>query len=785
MSERSVAELQSILMGIEKIFFKKFPGDFFTQISAVMTYIKQKGPEISDVAIKQEIYKIHDGFSQNIENISDSYNEIFRKNYKEKINKIIQEYKERQQNSNKPEDKFDVAFSAMGLSLLDDTQVESQVVAKNLELKLIEKIGEALGDLNTRMLFLTRSELNLFSPETTTQALSAAIHKVITEQRSAKIACELFRDVLAEDFKSAYQEINKFLISKGVITDIKAYKKSLQHRETNVAGFDKKELEQDLGTDFAQQAGLGQGQGIGNSENNAGQRNIPAGGFPPISPEEMQQIVGSFGEIMRNAPAWSDIAANMSDEQLKEEINTSSYLQNTQNMQVLRNIQHNVVQQMPQPQFIERVDEAGIISQESSFQTTNVLKDIKKEEIFEANTIDQMVFDLTTLVFDKIFEQEKLPDHLKYLIGKLQIPILKEALKNKQFFISSEVPVRKFLDFLATSEVIYNQKFLEPVEKIINEILEKDDLNQEAFIESLDKLNKIIDEEHEKEEQIVEEVQPELKKEELMHLYYDQVISKLENSIQNAKFEPVKAFIEKIWAKLLVRKWFDKITEHKGNFFASAPATATAEFNATLAWFDILIWSTNLHNPNNENIDKLKKFLPAIGNGLKKVCANMGIQKPLETKLFNILAEKHMSLIKNNLDQVKERINKESEKIVADYKKTEEEDGMVSSKDLRKELNEEGIEFDNIFTKGSWFSLINRRSDDRKEKIKVKLLWVSPQKHVYLFSNPHKKFNKQLSKSQVWRRYKHKEIKPIEAPEWDSQKIIDTSIGILKTKKKS
>src|SRR5689334_4086454 len=60
--------------------------------------------------------------------------------------------------------------------------------------------------------------------------------------------------------------------------------------------------------------------------------------------------------------------------------------------------------------------------------------------------MDSATLDIVSMLFDQLFEDPKIPEALKGLIGRLQIPTLKVAIADKTFFGNKEHPARLLLD---------------------------------------------------------------------------------------------------------------------------------------------------------------------------------------------------------------------------------------------------------------------------------------------------------------------------------------------------
>ncbi|HAZ89329.1 MAG TPA: DUF1631 domain-containing protein, partial [Marinobacter adhaerens] len=72
--------------------------------------------------------------------------------------------------------------------------------------------------------------------------------------------------------------------------------------------------------------------------------------------------------------------------------------------------------------------------------------------------VDSDVINLVSMLFDFILEDRQLHPVMKALIGRLQIPVLKVALSDKNFFNRGGHPVRKLLNELALSAIGWTEK---------------------------------------------------------------------------------------------------------------------------------------------------------------------------------------------------------------------------------------------------------------------------------------------------------------------------------------
>ena len=84
----------------------------------------------------------------------------------------------------------------------------------------------------------------------------------------------------------------------------------------------------------------------------------------------------------------------------------------------------------------------------------NVLRTMReRDEVRGATEMDLGTIDALAQVFDYVFADPALPMQLKYVIGRLQIPVLKAALLDREFFLSPAHPARRLVDALAAASL--------------------------------------------------------------------------------------------------------------------------------------------------------------------------------------------------------------------------------------------------------------------------------------------------------------------------------------------
>ena len=82
----------------------------------------------------------------------------------------------------------------------------------------------------------------------------------------------------------------------------------------------------------------------------------------------------------------------------------------------------------------------------------NLLRDMKQARVApQLDAPGSASFDALEMVFDEIFSAPELPDAVKVILGRLQIPLLKVALIDPGLFGDAAHPARRLLDAMATA----------------------------------------------------------------------------------------------------------------------------------------------------------------------------------------------------------------------------------------------------------------------------------------------------------------------------------------------
>ncbi len=106
-----------------------------------------------------------------------------------------------------------------------------------------------------------------------------------------------------------------------------------------------------------------------------------------------------------------------------------------------------------------------------------------REELQQASTgkLDHMVIDVVGSLFDQILSDSRVPPQMARQIARLQLPVLRVALNDANFFSSRRHPVRRFVNRIASLACAFDEfdegpgkQFLARVRELVQEIVEGD-----------------------------------------------------------------------------------------------------------------------------------------------------------------------------------------------------------------------------------------------------------------------------------------------------------------------
>jgi hypothetical protein len=373
----------------------------------------------------------------------------------------------------------------------------------------------------------------------------------------------------------------------------------------------------------------------------------------------------------------------------------------------------------------------------------NVLRDLQDSQLGQkANQLESMTIEMVAMLFDFIFETKDLPDGIKALLARLQIPVLKAAMLDGAFFAKKSHPARTLVNALAQAGLGWSpvmgqdDPLYREIEKIVHAVLERfaDDLA--LFDELHADLEAFLAEEEKAAESNIATNAEEINQRDQREIAAAVARSEIERRIDAY---PVPTFL----ASFLRQYWLAALAHVYTNGGEESEAWTSA-----VTTLEDLVWSVQPKR-SSEDRKHLVALLPSL---LKRLNAGMLAQKwPHEDRerFMSNLVEAHAAAVKPSLAHVDSPTAAVAEqaKAQAEVAKAAGNEAMASKAAAlaeamapappappeaeREILEDEYLEIARHLERGMW---VEFESDDGQLAF-AKLAWVSPLRGTYLFTN--------------------------------------------------
>ena len=273
--------------------------------------------------------------------------------------------------------------------------------------------------------------------------------------------------------------------------------------------------------------------------------------------------------------------------------------------------------------------------------SVNVLRTLRESgALGELNQTDNLTLDIVTLLFDYILDDPSIPDRIKALIGRLQIPMLKVALLDKALFSKKTHPARQLLDALAAAAIGWSENsqhsdaLLEKIQYVIYRVVEEFDKDMGLFAQLLAELNAFLAEDERNSAQQAESAAKSLRTRErivLAKLAVDEAVKAHLDPASTREF--VLQFVRDYWRQQLIVTYVEQ-------------GPASEAWSEQLAVIDDLVWSVQPKtNPDEkrELTHRLPKLIKAIKMGMRE----LALEPAVCSKFMTMLASVHVVSVKN------------------------------------------------------------------------------------------------------------------------------------------
>jgi Protein of unknown function (DUF1631) len=367
----------------------------------------------------------------------------------------------------------------------------------------------------------------------------------------------------------------------------------------------------------------------------------------------------------------------------------------------------------------------------------NVVRRIKAApQSSTLGTVDAMTIDIIAMLFDNIFEDSHIPSSAKALLGRLQIPTLKVALLDKSFFSSKAHPARKLLDLLAQSAIGVNEgspresPALAMIEGVVDRVLAEFETDIALFEEMAQRVAAFIEQQKNAEGAIVERSARLIEERERDEIAREVAEHEIGRRLESRAGVPpaVREMLNETWTRALVH-----VHRSEGE--------SSAVWQAMLLGMEDLLWSVE-PKVTPDDRKRLITMLPGMLRTLHEGLVRGELDAKGRGAFLGVLVDCHAMAVKAGMRGLI-AVAEPAPVIVRQDPSIERAmipAGGVQVEEIRLRAPR-GSSARNVFTRTGIWSNLQRGTwvEFARESgggARARLTWISPNKGVYLFTNP-------------------------------------------------
>jgi len=415
------------------------------------------------------------------------------------------------------------------LSLVDQDEMEEMVAVSAMHSKAMNLYGEAVSHLEARIEFLSLKAASIFNkdalaPKNICESFKNALAEIELSTNNKLVLYKLFDQEVILHLEPLYLKLNQLFIDQGILPQIKlesaiqspqkntspptiadkndsetdaVYVENPTYNPSQATTFSNRNHQQGAGFNYNQsspnfnkpQQPVGTGGHTG--KNTGGEYSAGSGGggnneLTAGTHNEVHRVVNQFinGELTASGPG---IPSSFTTANNAPSTAGMQYYDRRDVMHALSNLQHNVAQSSA---LVEQIDAAdfkrALLADMGSRSGGAITKQV--------NQVDEKTIDFIEMLFDAIIEDTSISEPVTNLLLRLQIPVIKIAMLDKNFFADGEHPCRTTLNLIAhlgRGLASDNDALFTSLTRVVESLLNDFDISNSSFETTVKQLESI------------------------------------------------------------------------------------------------------------------------------------------------------------------------------------------------------------------------------------------------------------------------------------------------------
>ncbi len=475
------------------------------------------------------------------------------------------------------------------LSLVDDDTIEDEILTSRLALAMMDRASWEFTDLCSRMNFLeAREELDahdILRPQSLARI-------VTTSWRAAGLSLDMWRmmqTVLHDEFahfsEEGFHETNRFLIERQVLPEVdlrpfirrtRGTHRNFQPTSHAPAGFSQSSVTSN------------EGRGEVGEETRMMTR---AAGLPPRTSghaaavlDRLNRLVGRhLPEFVATAHAHAPVSPGL--------------------RAAISEAQQGIANRLSGGGAVRTV--SGAVSTPALLEELNIRKQALKQAA--ATPVERATIEIVALLFQSILTEERIPSAVRVWFARLQMPVLRVAVSEPDFFATIDHPARRLIDrmgscvmgFDATARAV-GDALEKEIKRVVQVVEAYPDTGRRVFQTVLVEFEKFLEHYFKNENEASRKgvsLAHQVEQRETLAIQYTIELRKMLNEVPVQ--EGVREFLFHVWADVLA------MAAVKGG----SQSDATKEMKRAAA---DLIWSASAKVSREERAEVIRRLPPLL-----------------------------------------------------------------------------------------------------------------------------------------------------------------------------
>ena len=631
-------------------------------------------------------------------------------------------------------------------SLVDNETIEGEILSSRLALAVMDRASWEFTDLRSRMTFLEGRE-ELDANDILRPHVLARI--AITSWRSAGLSHEAWRTlqtVIHEEFahfnEEAYHEANRMLIQQRVLPEIDL--RPFIRRSRNAAFVNTHAglmPPQPLASGFGGLSGAT--SSIDRSRSGPSTRSGPPSVRDVAEETRMMTRSGGLGRGgSDHAEAVLGRLNRLIGRQLPDFVHTSQSRSASPGLEAaISNAQQGIALRLT-PEMGAR-SSAGPVSTPAMLEELHQRKQALKAAA--ASPIERATIEVVALLFQSILTEERIPASIRVWFARLQMPVLRVAVSEPDFFATTDHPARRLIDRMGACVMGFDANNMRlsggaverEIKRVVQVVEAYPDTGRRVFQTVLGEFERFLEHYFRNENEASRKgvsLAQQVEQRETLAIQYTIELRKMLNEVPVQ--EGVRDFLFQVWADVLA------MTAVKSGLHSEE--TKLMKRSAA-----DLIWSAGAKVSREERADVIRRLPPLLkilrdgmqGAGLSVAQQDEHIQR-LNNSLAAAFTARTATIPKERLEQLMARLET-LEELLPDADDMEIDESLVL--DLSGHESNElevvavggsmptpaMVAWARELQVGSWFTLDYRGRNDS-----VQLAWQGMRRQLSLFVSP-------------------------------------------------